>query len=77
MAVGATLGAPLPIALRYLPWEIPLPWIVGGFLGSVLLRTLRSLFRGIGDRKALDAEIESILNANEASSLELISEKSP
>lgn len=77
VALGATLGALLPIALRYFPWEYPLPWMVVGFLGWVLLKTLRSLFRGIGDRKALDREVEAILQANEAASLKLTSEKGP
>lgn len=75
VAVGATLGALLAIALRFFPWDYPLPWIVVGFLGWVLRKTLHSLIRGIGDRKALDREIEAILQGNEGSFLELISEE--
>jgi hypothetical protein len=75
IAVGATLGALLPVALRFFPTEYPLPWIVVGFLSWVLVRTLRSLFRGIRDRKAIDAKIQALLQSFETSATELVSEE--
>ena len=70
-AVGASLASILPIAVRFFPTEYPLPWIVVGGLGWIFTRTVRRLFRGIQEQRALDREIDTRLRSTDGPAGEL------
>ncbi len=59
------MASSLPIALRYLPPDYPLFWMIVGFFGWAFFRALRRLFRGIGEKKTLDAEIKALVESTE------------